>query len=119
MASLSEDTGDGFGEGQSGGRRRRPMGGKADLAIVDLIKDLHKTDQTPAIVFSFSRRDCERLATATNAEMRFTNKEEQKLITQVFENALDTLSEEDRQLESVRFTCTFSFYLALLRIVSL
>lgn len=70
----------------------------ADLfKVVRLIMD-RKLD--PCIIFSFSKKDCEAYALQI-ARLDFNNEEEKGLVTQVFENALMSLSEDDRTLPQV------------------
>jgi ATP-dependent RNA helicase DOB1 len=70
----------------------------ADLhRIVKLIMD-RKLD--PVIIFSFSKKDCEKYALALNQE-DFTDDIEKDLIRQVYTNAIESLSEDDRKLPQV------------------
>jgi ATP-dependent RNA helicase DOB1 len=52
------------------------------------------------IIFSFSKKDCEAYATAM-AKIDFNSTEEKELVSQIFENAMDSLSEDDRKLPQV------------------
>lgn len=54
----------------------------------------------PAIVFSFSKKECEVYAMQM-AKLDFNSLEEKKLVDEVFNNAMDVLSEEDRKLPQV------------------
>lgn len=54
----------------------------------------------PVIIFSFSKKDCEVYAMQM-AKLDFNTAEEKKLVDEVFNNALDVLSEEDRTLPQV------------------
>ena len=70
----------------------------ADLfKVVRLIMDRHLD---PCIVFSFSKKDCEAYALQM-ARLDFNNETEKALVTEVFENALQSLSEDDRSLPQV------------------
>jgi len=55
----------------------------------------------PLIVFSFSRKECEANAVALK-KMDVTDDEEKKLIDEVFNNAIMTLGDEDRELPQVQ-----------------
>jgi len=55
----------------------------------------------PCIVFSFSKRECEAYALKMST-LDFSSEEEKALITQVYRNAMEALSEEDRKLPQVR-----------------
>jgi len=54
----------------------------------------------PVIVFSFSKRECEGLA-LTMAKFELTSEDEQKLVTDIFNNAIENLAEADRQLPQI------------------
>lgn len=54
----------------------------------------------PVIVFSFSRRECERNAMSMN-QLDFNSEEEKELVEQVFRNAILCLNEEDRSLPAI------------------
>lgn len=53
----------------------------------------------PAVVFSFGRKDCETLA--MNVSKDFLNVEEKELVKTIFDNALSSLREEDRQIKII------------------
>lgn len=84
-------------------KRKRSVGKKggqfADLhRIVKLIMD---RNLNPVIVFSFSKKDCERYALALNAE-DYTDDVEKSLISQVYNNAIESLGEDDQKLPQVQ-----------------
>ncbi|KAI0946379.1 hypothetical protein AcW1_009854 [Taiwanofungus camphoratus] len=54
----------------------------------------------PVIVFAFSKRECEALA-LTMSKFEFNSTDEQDLITNIFNNAMDNLSPDDRQLPQI------------------
>ena len=54
----------------------------------------------PVIVFSFSKRECEGLA-LTMSKFEFNSTDEQELVTNIYNNAIDNLSQEDRQLPQI------------------
>ena len=54
----------------------------------------------PVIVFSFSKRECEGLA-LTMSKFEFTSTDEQDLVTNIFNNAIENLAEADRQLPQI------------------
>lgn len=87
-------------------KRRRPRqtdggsnsGGGSDISkIIKMImsKNLH-----PVIVFSFSKKDCESLAMQV-ARLDFNTEDERRLVASVFNNAIESLAEEDRQLPQI------------------
>jgi ATP-dependent RNA helicase DOB1 len=55
----------------------------------------------PVIVFAFSKRDCEGLAMQMG-KLSFTTEDERKLTRQIFANAIEPLSEDDRQLPQIQ-----------------
>ena len=70
--------------------------------IVTLIKN---ENLCPAIVFSFSKKDCEDNAISLS-KMDFTSKEEKELIELIYTNAIQTLSEEDMNLPAIQSMLT-------------
>ena len=88
-------TGKKRGRGSETKKKNSPF---ADLhRIVKLIMD-RRLD--PVIIFSFSKKDCEKYALALNQE-DFTDDVEKDLIRQVYTNAIESLSEDDRKLPQV------------------
>jgi len=84
--------------GKKRGNKKKGSGLFADLhRIVKLIMD---RNLDPVIVFSFSKKDCEKFALALNQE-DFTDNVEKDLIAQVYSNAIESLGEDDRKLPQV------------------
>ena len=54
----------------------------------------------PVIIFAFSKRECEGLA-LTLSKFELNNAEEQDLVQNIFENAINNLSQDDRQLPQI------------------
>eukprot|EP00526_Cylindrotheca_closterium_P029124 CAMPEP_0113649258 /NCGR_PEP_ID=MMETSP0017_2-20120614/26169_1 /TAXON_ID=2856 /ORGANISM="Cylindrotheca closterium" /LENGTH=1088 /DNA_ID=CAMNT_0000561611 /DNA_START=16 /DNA_END=3282 /DNA_ORIENTATION=- /assembly_acc=CAM_ASM_000147 len=83
-----------------GGAKGGKKGGQfADLhRIVKLIMD---RNLNPVIVFSFSKKDCEKYALALNRE-DYTDDVEKDLITQVYTNAIESLGDDDQKLPQVQ-----------------
>ncbi len=65
--------------------------------IITLIKD---NSLDPAIVFAFSKRDCESNALALS-KMDLTTEEEKHAIELIYNNAISTLSEDDAKLPQI------------------
>lgn len=92
------------GNGKKRGRNNGNKGGKkknspfADLHRI--VKLIMERNLDPVIIFSFSKKDCERYALALNQE-DFTDDVEKSLIKQVYLNAIESLSEDDRKLPQV------------------
>jgi len=85
--------GGGGGAAAGGGRN-----GNTDLHRI--VKLIMERNLNPVIVFSFSKKDCERYALELNRE-DYTDETEKDLISQVYKNALESLSEDDRTLPQV------------------
>lgn len=103
MALLGQGTGE-EGEAEAGKGRGKGRGkggnksGQSDLVrVVKMVMDRH---YDPVIVFSFSKRECEAYALQV-AQMEFTTEEEKKVIRKVFSNAIDSLSEDDKNLPQI------------------
>ncbi|EFX06209.1 ATP-dependent RNA helicase dob1 [Grosmannia clavigera kw1407] len=75
-------------------------GNESSSDIYKIIRMIMKKNFHPVIVFNFSKRECEMLALKISG-MNFNNESEQALVTRVFENAIDTLSEADRELSQI------------------
>lgn len=95
--------------GEAGGRRKRPRpaGGPRKTPGVGQSSDLYKIvkmimtkNYQPVIVFSFSKRECESNAMQVS-KLDFNLEEEKKLVSAVFNNAIESLSEEDRTLPQI------------------
>ncbi|CAG0883855.1 unnamed protein product [Darwinula stevensoni] len=65
-----------------------------------IIKMIMERNLAPVIVFSFSRKECEAYAVQA-AKMDLNSEREKKLVDEVFQNAMNVLTEEDRQLPQV------------------
>eukprot|EP00020_Sapocribrum_chincoteaguense_P008392 CAMPEP_0170743216 /NCGR_PEP_ID=MMETSP0437-20130122/7151_1 /TAXON_ID=0 /ORGANISM="Sexangularia sp." /LENGTH=1037 /DNA_ID=CAMNT_0011081873 /DNA_START=34 /DNA_END=3147 /DNA_ORIENTATION=- len=86
------------------GQRRtshRERSTKTAQAMVTIVEMLMKRNYEPVIIFAFSKRECETFALALS-RLDFSTEDEKELINSVFENALATLSEEDRKLPQVQ-----------------
>lgn len=81
------------------GRRGGVKGGN-DTNCFKIVKMIMERNFAPVIIFSFSKKDCE-LYAMQMAKLDFNNLEEKKLVDEVFNNAMDVLSEEDRLLPQV------------------
>jgi ATP-dependent RNA helicase DOB1 len=100
LAESMADSGNGKKRGRKsgGGGSKKKDGPEAGLhRIVKLIMD---RNLNPVIVFSFSKRACEKFALALNGE-DYTDDVEKDLVSQVYKNAIDALSEDDQQLPQV------------------
>eukprot|EP00735_Rhodelphis_limneticus_P006616 TRINITY_DN19045_c0_g1::TRINITY_DN19045_c0_g1_i1::g.13825::m.13825 TRINITY_DN19045_c0_g1::TRINITY_DN19045_c0_g1_i1::g.13825 ORF type:complete len:1043 (-),score=298.02,sp/P42285/SK2L2_HUMAN/58.93/0.0,rRNA_proc-arch/PF13234.1/2.4e-84,DSHCT/PF08148.7/1e-61,DEAD/PF00270.24/1.3e-20,DEAD/PF00270.24/2e+03,Helicase_C/PF00271.26/4.9e-07,MutS_III/PF05192.13/5.7,MutS_III/PF05192.13/2.3,DUF615/PF04751.9/0.12,Prp19/PF08606.6/12,Prp19/PF08606.6/40,DBC1/PF14443.1/0.25 TRINITY_DN19045_c0_g1_i1:103-3180(-) len=84
--------------GGKGGRHKQQKGGQSDIAkIVKMIMD---RNYDPVIVFAFSKREVEALAIQMS-KLDFNDDKEKELVDSVFNNAMDSLSQEDRSLPQI------------------
>lgn len=85
-------------------KRKRGGGGKKGgdqlAGLHRIIKLIMARNLNPVIVFSFSKKDCERFALTLNKE-DYTDDIEKDLITQVYTNAIDSLGDDDQKLPQV------------------
>uniref|UniRef100_A0A7E4VDN8 Superkiller viralicidic activity 2-like 2 n=1 Tax=Panagrellus redivivus TaxID=6233 RepID=A0A7E4VDN8_PANRE len=104
MRNLSSGDSTDAGGRQASGRRRDPA---MDNNVLKMISTIKERDMLPCIVFSFSRKECEGYA-STLKDINFTaNDADRKCIDIVFQNAINCLSEEDRQLPQVHSVLPF------------
>ncbi|GAO48543.1 putative ATP dependent RNA helicase [Saitoella complicata NRRL Y-17804] len=75
-------------------------GTKGPSDIYKIVKMIMLKNYNPVIVFSFSKRECEALALQMS-KIDFNNDAERDMISQVFNNAMNSLSESDRQLPQI------------------
>ncbi|XP_055592705.1 exosome RNA helicase MTR4 [Uranotaenia lowii] len=94
----------GAGEAAKGDQKGKKGGLKAsnsgETNIFKIVKMIMERNFAPVIIFSFSKKDCEIYAMQM-AKLDFNSTTEKKLVDEVFNNAMDVLSEEDRQLPQV------------------
>jgi len=85
-----------------GKNKKLDKGGSSEASsdIYKIIKMIMKKNFHPVIVFNFSKRECELLALRISA-MNFNNESEQGLVENVFKNAIESLSEADRELPQI------------------
>jgi ATP-dependent RNA helicase DOB1 len=98
-AGIAEAMMESGGKGARGQKRKR--GGKGPSNDLHRIVKLVMTrNLNPVIVFSFSKKDCEKYALELKRE-DYTDEVEKDLISQVYSNAIESLSEDDRKLPQV------------------
>lgn len=86
--------------GDKRGRRGGIKGGEAGSSCFKIIKMIMEKNFSPVVVFSFSKKECEFYALQMS-KLDFNSNEEKKLVGEVFQNAMEVLSEEDRKLPQV------------------
>ena len=105
LAMLKQDTPAGAGGEEAGGdaagRPRKKKLKKGEVSdVFKLVRMCHERHYQPVIVFSFSKRECETHAKAM-AKLDFSDADERSLIDTIFNNAMSSLSPDDRQLPQV------------------
>ncbi|XP_076140739.1 exosome RNA helicase MTR4 [Alosa pseudoharengus] len=90
--------------GSSGGGKWDPKGRrggtKGPSNVFKIVKMIMERNFQPVIIFSFSKKECEAYALQVS-KLEFNTDEEKKLVEEVFNNAIDCLSDEDKKLPQV------------------
>uniref|UniRef100_I2CQP2 ATP-dependent RNA helicase DOB1 n=1 Tax=Nannochloropsis gaditana (strain CCMP526) TaxID=1093141 RepID=I2CQP2_NANGC len=87
------------GEEESG--KKKKNGGKGQQSeLGKIVRLIMERSYDPVIIFSFSKRECEAYALKMS-KLDFNEEGEKELVEQVFTNAIDSLSEEDKTLPQV------------------
>ncbi|OSD07915.1 antiviral helicase [Trametes coccinea BRFM310] len=104
MGMLQEKMGDDPADPKAGkGRKGKSKKGaekKGSSDIQKIVKMIMQKNYNPVIVFAFSKRECESLA-LTMSKMEFNSTDEQDLVANIFNNAIENLAPEDRQLPQI------------------
>ncbi|XP_076812190.1 exosome RNA helicase MTR4-like [Clavelina lepadiformis] len=87
-------------------RKGKKGGMQGKSACVQIVELVMERKFLPAIVFSFSKKECEFYAKQVS-KLAFNSGEERKLVQEVFNNAMDSLSDEDRLLPQVEAVLPF------------
>jgi len=108
MASIAEKAGDDGtdplakrkGKGKD---KKTNKGGKKDgpTDIYKIVKMIMMKNYNPVIVFSFSKRECENYALQMS-QLAFNDESEKAMVTKVFNSAIESLSEEDKELPQIQ-----------------
>lgn len=105
MSSISNQEGDDPGAVFSRGSKKGSSfkGNKKDSKsdIYKIVKMIWVKKYNPVIVFSFSKRDCEQLAMKMS-KLDFNTEDEKQMLTKIFNNAIDILSDEDKELPQIK-----------------
>ncbi|GJW54577.1 DExH-box ATP-dependent RNA helicase DExH10 [Tanacetum coccineum] len=88
------------GNSKSGGRIAKGGNASGGSDIFKIVKMIMERKFQPVIIFSFSRRECEQHAMSMT-KLDFNTQDEKDMVEQVFKNALQCLSEEDRDLPAI------------------
>jgi ATP-dependent RNA helicase DOB1 len=107
MSSIQDKAGDDPADamakrkGKGKDKKLNKGGQKGPSDIYKIIKMIMKKNYNPVIVFSFSKRECENLAISL-AALAFNDDSEKEMVAKVFGSAMESLSEEDRQLPQIQ-----------------
>ncbi|RLN48431.1 hypothetical protein BBJ28_00000073 [Nothophytophthora sp. Chile5] len=81
---------------KSGGNPKKKVG----TDVFRIVKLIMERQYDPVIIFSFSKRECESYALLMS-KLDFNTEEEKQSVDQLFKNAMDSLSDDDRALPQV------------------
>eukprot|EP00052_Salpingoeca_macrocollata_P028835 m.283314 g.283314 ORF g.283314 m.283314 type:complete len:1104 (+) comp22905_c9_seq1:498-3809(+) len=79
---------------------KKRKGTKGPSECFRIVKLIMEKNYQPVIVFSFSKRDCEAHALQMS-KLDFNTEEESKAVEEVFQNAIEILSDDDKKLPQV------------------
>lgn len=83
-----------------GSLKGRKGGTKGPSNCFKIVKMIMERNFQPVIIFSFSKKECEAYALQMS-KLDFNSGQEKKLVEEVFNNAIDCLSDEDKTLPQV------------------
>ena len=86
-------------KGDSGNVGRKG-GTKGESNCYKIVKMIMEKQMQPVIVFSFSRKECEAYGMQMS-KLDFNTEQEKTLVEEIFNNAMDQLTEADKQLPQV------------------
>ncbi|KAI8990857.1 rRNA-processing arch domain-containing protein [Mycotypha africana] len=105
IGALKEHKGDDPSSTNTRGKKKGQTykGGANDgpSDIYRIIKMIMMKNYHPVIVFSFSKKECEYNAQQMS-KLDFNDEDEHAMVTQVFNNAISSLNEDDRQLSQIQ-----------------
>lgn len=107
MATITEKQGDDPSDpmakrkGRGKDKRFNKGGARGPSDIYKIVKMIMLKKYNPVIVFSFSKNQCEAYALQMS-NLAFNDDSEKQMVDQVFNNALEMLSEEDKQLPQIQ-----------------
>ncbi|WFD30827.1 RNA helicase [Malassezia sp. CBS 17886] len=102
MGALAEGRGEDPASADAGRSKgvTKKGGVKGPSDIYKIVKMIMLKQYNPVIVFAFSKRQCEALALQMS-KLEFNTDDEKAMVSTVFHNAMDALSEEDRALPQI------------------
>lgn len=88
-------------EGNADGKTKKKNNkAQAGSNVFKIVKMIMERNYAPVIIFSFSKKECEGYALQMS-KLDFNTEAEKKLVQEVFKNAIDCLSDEDKKLPQV------------------
>lgn len=88
-------------KGKGKDKKTNKGGNKEGSDIYKIVKMIMVKSYNPVIVFSFSKRECENYALAMS-QLSFNDQSEKDMVSKVFSSAIQSLSEEDRELPQIK-----------------
>ncbi|XP_031551910.1 exosome RNA helicase MTR4-like [Actinia tenebrosa] len=88
------------GSNDPGSMKGRRGGTKGPSNTFKIVKMIMERNFQPVIIFSFSKKECEAYALQMS-KLDFNTSQEKALVDEVFNNAIDCLSDEDKKLPQV------------------
>ncbi|KAK4958330.1 ATP-dependent RNA helicase mtr4 [Elasticomyces elasticus] len=108
MSAIAEKAGDDGSDPLAkrrgkGKDKKTNKGGKKDgpTDIYKIVKMIMMKNYNPVIVFSFSKRECENYALQMS-QLAFNDDSEKAMVTKVFSSAIESLSDEDKELPQIQ-----------------
>ncbi|KAL6940184.1 ATP-dependent RNA helicase mtr4 [Hanseniaspora vineae] len=103
MATISSGDDPASSKGSKNGKSYKGGNSKGSSKsdIYKIVKMIWMKKYNPVIVFSFSKRDCEDLALKMS-KLDFNTEEERDALTKIFNNAIELLPEQDRELPQIK-----------------
>ena len=107
MASIAEKQGDNPNDpnakrkGKGKDKRLNKGGASGSSDMYKIVKMIMQKSYNPVIVFSFSKRECEAYALQMS-QLAFNDDSEKEMVSKVFSGAIETLSEEDKNLPQIQ-----------------
>lgn len=101
--AVVHDAGADGGKKKDKAANKSGEGDKSD--IFRIVKMIIERNFDPVIVFSFSKKECERLVLSM-AALDLTDATEKQLVSSIFKSAVECLSQDDQRLPQVNITLT-------------
>ncbi|KAI1357934.1 rRNA-processing arch domain-containing protein [Xylaria arbuscula] len=89
------------GKGKNKKNFKGQQNGSVQADIQKIVKMIMSKNFNPVIVFSFSKRECEAYA-VHSSKYAFNDEGEKAMVRKVFTSAIESLSEEDRELPQIQ-----------------